>query len=191
MTSETTRYSRKRRLLRQHREQMRVMEDLIWDHDLQADLDLRMYHETGNTQAWLGHHAFMDEDSDASDPEEELGAENERLRREARESRALVDAAVAMAESEVIRRDLERARMACEDSISCSSGLLRSASRASAQATVLCEVLSEEVAVVERPAVFGELAELEGRTGHPVPDRPAAFPDAVVVPVHPGLKEGL
>ena len=57
----------------------------------------------------------MDEDSDAPDPEDELRVENERLRREARESRALVDAAAAMAESEVLRRDLERAPMACED----------------------------------------------------------------------------
>ena len=104
MASESTGYSRKRRLLRQAREVMREMEGI-----------LRMYHETGDTQVWLRHHAFMDEDSDAPDPEEELRAENERLRREARESRALVDAAAAMAESEVLRRDLERARMACED----------------------------------------------------------------------------
>ena len=115
MASESTGYSRKRRLLRRHREQMRVMEDIIWDHDLQADLDLRMVYETGNTQFWLGHHAFVDEGSDAPDPEDELRVESERLRREARESRALVDAAAAMAESEVLRRDLERARMACED----------------------------------------------------------------------------
>ena len=67
--------------------------------DLQADLDLRIVSETGSTQFWLGHHAFMDEDSDAPDPEEDLRVENERLRREARESRALVDAAAAMAES--------------------------------------------------------------------------------------------
>ena len=115
MASESTGYSRKRRLLRQHRDQMRTMEDLIWDNDLQADLDLRMVYETGNTQFWLGHHAFMDGGSDASDQEEELRVENERLRREARESRALVDAAAAMAESEILRRDMERARMACED----------------------------------------------------------------------------
>ena len=115
MASEQTRYSRKRRLLRQHREQMRVMDDLIIDHNLKADLDLRMVYETGNSQYWLGYQATMDEDSDAPDPEEELGAENERLRREARESRALVDAAAAMAESEILRRDMERARMACED----------------------------------------------------------------------------
>ena len=133
LASQSTGYNRKRRLLRQHRIQMRVMEDLIWDHDLQADLDLRMVSETGNTQFWLGHHAFMDEGSDAPDPEEELRVENERLRREARESRALVDAAAAMAESEVLRRDLERARMAFEDSTS----------RASAQARVLGEVLRE------------------------------------------------
>jgi len=50
MASEQTGYSRKRRLLRQHREQMRVMDDLIWDHDLQADLDLRMV-EACSTQS--------------------------------------------------------------------------------------------------------------------------------------------
>ena len=181
MASESTGYSRKRRLLRRHREQMRVMEDLICDHGLRADLDLRMVYETGNTPFWLGRTLTMDEDSDAPDPEEELRAENEMLRREARESRALVDAAAAMADCEILRQELERARMAREDLVS----------RAGAEAAVLGEVLREQIAEVERPAVLGEQAELEGGAGHPVPNRPAVLTDSVVSPAHPRLEEGL
>ena len=159
---------------------MRVIEDFIEDHNLQADLDLRMIHETGNTQFWLGYDS-MDEDSDAPDPEDELRVENERLRREARESRALVDAAAAMADCEILRQELERARMAREDLVS----------RAGAEAAVLGEVLREQVGVIEGPAVFGQHAELEGGAGHPVPDRPATLSDAVIAPGHPGLEERL
>ena len=64
-----TEYSKKRNALRQHREQMRVMQDVIEENGLDVELEEAMVEDTGNTHFWLGHISEFDEDSDAQDPE--------------------------------------------------------------------------------------------------------------------------
>jgi hypothetical protein len=103
-----TGYARKRRLLRQHRQQMRVMDDIIADAGLTHELEQRLVEETGNTGFWLGHDSELDEGSDKDDPE--------RMLHEEREARLQMLQAVRGAmQCQAVRRDLERARLALED----------------------------------------------------------------------------
>lgn len=50
-----TEYSKKRRALRQHCEQMSVMQDVMEGNGLEGELEDAMVEETGNTPFWLGH----------------------------------------------------------------------------------------------------------------------------------------
>ena len=96
-----TKYAKKRRLLREHRNQMRIMDSLISDcnlrdelqerienetdntgfwlgYDLQDELEERIEAETGNTGFWLGYDddsEGLDESSDKEDPEKTLRKE--------------------------------------------------------------------------------------------------------------------
>ena len=96
-----TEYSKKRRALRQHREQMCVMQDVIEEHGLDDELEEAMVEETGDTHFWLGHVNEFDEDSDTPDPEasrkDEVG-----------ERRAFLDAAAMILDAKHAQVSLER-----------------------------------------------------------------------------------
>lgn len=81
-----TKYAIKRRHLRQHRTQMRIMEDIIFEHHHERQYEDEVIEVTGNTPYWLGH-TDLDEDSDAEDPEAQLRAELAALRIEVRNLR--------------------------------------------------------------------------------------------------------
>jgi hypothetical protein len=98
-----TAYARKRRQLRKHREQMRVMEDIIAEAGLSHELEERMIEETGNTGFWLGEDSEMDEGSNKEDPERPL-------REELRDRQQMIQAVRGALECQAMRRDLERAR---------------------------------------------------------------------------------
>ena len=117
-----TPYAKKRRLLREHRRNMRVMDDVIEDHGLGDELEGRMVDETGNTNFWLGYHSSLDEGSDGDDPmlpwyqeNQRLRQENLQLRQEGRELEVFVGAARDMQAARSVRTDLERTRMCHED----------------------------------------------------------------------------
>ena len=101
--------------MRDHRACMRVMEDLIDQHGLSEELDHAMVEQTGNTNFWLGNDSFLDEPSDAEDPEQTLLAANASLRSEAADQSAMVQAVQGALECHQLQRDLEHARMALED----------------------------------------------------------------------------
>ena len=110
-----TRYSKKRRLLRDHRACMRVMEELIEEHGLSEDLDNAMVAQTGNTSFFLGIDSWLDETSDTEDPEATLLDANASLRSEVADVSTMVQAVQGSLECQQLRRDLEHARMALED----------------------------------------------------------------------------
>jgi len=103
-----TRYSKKRRLLREHRVQMRVMESLIAEEGLGERLEDIMVEETGESQFHLGTDSEMDEDSDQEDPEAALRDEN-------KDKQAFLEAGRCILEAHAVKLDLERARMRLED----------------------------------------------------------------------------
>ena len=113
-----TGYAKKRRLLRDHRTQMRIMQDIIDDHDLASELEEDVVAQTANTGFWLGYDTGfggMDEGSDAEDPEADAKEEVRVLRQEAGDQQGLVAAVQGALESRAIATDLERARMRLED----------------------------------------------------------------------------
>ena len=121
-----TGYTRLRRTLRAHREQMRVMEDLIDNHGLEDDMESELIAVTGNTGFWLGlddEPGGMDaSSSDDDDPEFALELQVRALRRESADRQRFFDAIAgardnrrALADLEHARLDLERARMRLED----------------------------------------------------------------------------
>ena len=95
---------------------MRVMDDLIEDHDLTDELQERLIDETGNTNFWLGEDpGGMDEGSDQEDPEAILRRRNQLLQEEVNDKRAFVEGAQLILEGSKVVTDLERARMRLED----------------------------------------------------------------------------
>jgi hypothetical protein len=103
-----TAYARKRRRLREHRQQMRVMNDIIDEAQLADVLEERLIEETGNTGFWLDYDTDLDEGSDKEDPE--------RLLLDERGARLqMLQAVQGALECQSMRRDLDRARMALED----------------------------------------------------------------------------
>ena len=111
-------FAKKRRLLREHRAQMRIMDAIIQQHDLADDLSEETLHVTGNTGFWLGFDdepGGMDEESDGEDPEAALRREVEELRREAADRQAFVAAVQGALDNDALRVGLERARMQLDD----------------------------------------------------------------------------
>ena len=101
---------------------MRVMDDLIADHNLGQELEDRLIEETGNTNFWLGEdtgRGGMDEDSDQEDPEAVLRQQVQDMRQEAADKTNLLAAAKMILEApprdRMVVLDLERARMELED----------------------------------------------------------------------------
>ena len=104
-----TQYAKKRRLLRAHRIQMRIMDDLIDDNDLHDELEERMVEETGNTGFWLGYDSEgLDESSDKEDPEKTL-------RKEIDDKSHFLEAASSTLMLRQMTTEVERARMQMED----------------------------------------------------------------------------
>ena len=110
-----TRYAKKRRLLREHRLQMRVMQQVIYDNQLEDEAQAALEEEGGDGLFFLGTDSEMDEASDVSDPEQELRAA-------AADQSAMVQAVQGALECRGVLQDMERARMQLED---VRSGLLR------------------------------------------------------------------
>ena len=104
-----------RRLLRDHRRNMRVMDDVIREHDLAEELEDRMVEETGNTNFWLGHQSKMDEDSDQEDPEAVAKQRVNDLLQESKDRQAFVAAAQDTLACRAVATDLGRASMQLED----------------------------------------------------------------------------
>ena len=88
-----TRYAKKRRLLKAHRREMRVIEEFIHDHGLSEELEERLIEETGNVGFCLETDSEdMDEPSDREEPDQQLRATVDALRSEAADQQALVEA---------------------------------------------------------------------------------------------------
>ena len=110
-----TEYAKRRRLLRDHRVNMRIMDDVIFENGLDEELEDRLVQETGNANFFLGLDADLDEPSEAEDPEEQLHATVVSLRAEADDQRAMVQTVQGALECRGVLLDLERARMELED----------------------------------------------------------------------------
>jgi hypothetical protein len=110
-----TGYAKKRRSLREHRVNMRVMDQVIQQNGLEEELDDELEEVTGNTNFWLGLDDVMDEDSDAEDPERALVEENRELRRAAQDQKGFLEAVQGALECRALMTDVERARMQLED----------------------------------------------------------------------------
>ena len=87
-----TAYAKKRRLLRAHREEMRIALDLLIEHGLEAEYESRLIAETGNTGFCLAYSEDLDEASDVEDPEAALRQEVVGLRAEASDRTSMVQA---------------------------------------------------------------------------------------------------
>ena len=108
-----TGYSIKLRLLRNYRAAMRIMDELIVQNELDAELEELLIEETGNTNYYLGSDSEMDEPSDAEDPEQklrDLAAELKDLAAEGADQRAMVQAVNGTLECRKVLQDVERAR---------------------------------------------------------------------------------
>ena len=90
---------------------MRVMDDIIQEQGLEEELEERMIDETGNTNFWLGHIDYMDEDSEQEDPEAAL-------RQEQADKSAFVEAAAGALQYSKMAADLERKSLMLEDVLS-------------------------------------------------------------------------
>jgi len=110
-----TDYARLRRLLREHRQEMRIMDDLIVENNLELELVVCTIAKTGKPGFYLGIDEDMDIDSEEEDPQAKLLKEVEALRSAERERQSFITAASQVSDFRKILLDLERARMSAED----------------------------------------------------------------------------
>ena len=109
-----TKYAKKRRLLNEHREEMRYVRDFIirYEMDDTYDVDMDKHYRT---ELSLKFDAEIDEDSDQEDPEqalrEALAKSNEALV----DKSSFVEAATGILENRGLAVELERSRMQMED----------------------------------------------------------------------------
>ena len=108
-------YSKKRRLLRDHRTNMRIMDGIIEENGLSSELEERLVDETGNTNFFLDADTEFDEDSDQEDPEAVAKQRVNDLLQESKDKQAFVAAAQDALACRAVATDLERARMQLED----------------------------------------------------------------------------
>ena len=114
----TTAYAKKRRWLREHRVEMRIMTDLVEEEGLEHELNERILAGTGNNGFWLGYGPHdLDSDED-EDPEKKLREEVRELKSQLADRTALIEALTEhrrKQDLEQVLLDMERARMKCED----------------------------------------------------------------------------
>jgi len=118
----TTAYAKKRRWLREHRVEMRIMTDLVEEEGLEHELNERILAGTGNNGFWLGHddgvHGMDLDSEEDEDPEEKLREEVRELKSQLADKTALIEALTEhrrKQDLEQVLLDMERARMKCED----------------------------------------------------------------------------
>ena len=110
-----TNYAKKRRMLREHREQMRVMEMYIEDRDEYEDaLDQEMGSLGFDLELDDGL-GGLDEASDIEDPDALLAQQVQALRQELADREAFVTAVNGALDHSGMVREVERARMQLED----------------------------------------------------------------------------
>ena len=110
-----TNYSKKRRLLRDHCDNMRIMDEFVRDGGDEHWLEQRIIEETRNTNFFLGSDSHMDQASDAKDPEKTVREEVRTLKAEKVDAQAMVQAAQGALEGRSVLTNLERARTELED----------------------------------------------------------------------------
>ena len=114
----TTQYAKKRRLLREHRDEMRIMFDLIDAYGFEFELNERLLDETGNNGFWLGYGPHDLGSDEEEDPEENLREEVRELKSQLTDRTALIQALTEHRRKNELEKallDMERARMKCED----------------------------------------------------------------------------
>ena len=117
---DVTGYSQKRRLLREHRKTMRVMQGIIREYGLHGQYSEALQADTASDW-WPGpDHEEPDESSDVEDPEKRARDDLEEYKREVANKEtlfqiAVVETARKSVEDKQVHLDLERARMERED----------------------------------------------------------------------------
>ena len=119
---DVTGYSQKRRLLREHRKTMRVMQGIIREHGLHGEYSEALQSDVDLAQDWWPGPDYeeLDESSDVEDPEKKARDNLEEYKREVADKEtlfqiAVVETARKSAEDKQVHLDLERARMERED----------------------------------------------------------------------------
>ncbi len=117
---DVTGYSQKRRLLREHRKTMRVMQGIIREYGLHGQYSEALQADTAQDW-WPGpDYEELDESSDVEDPEKKArddleGYKQEMTEKETLFQMAVVETARGSVEDKQVHLDLERARMERED----------------------------------------------------------------------------
>ena len=117
---DVTGYSQKRRLLREHRKTMRVMQGIIREYGLHGQYSEALQADTAQDW-WPGpDYEELDESSDVEDPEKKAIDNLEEYKREVADKEtlfqiAVVETARKSVEDKQVHLDLERARMERED----------------------------------------------------------------------------
>ena len=117
---DVTGYSQKRRLLREHRKTMRVMQGIIREYGLHGQYSEALQADTAQDW-WPGpDYEELDESSDVEDPEKKARDDLEEYKREVADKEtlfqiAVVETARRSVEDKQVHLDLERARMERED----------------------------------------------------------------------------
>ena len=117
-----TPYAKKRRFLRDHRVQMRVMEDVLEHHGLTEECHAEIVDEMNNAPFWLGFDdgpGGMDETSDTEEPGatvvQDLEGKVERLQCALADQQAFIAAVQDLRAHEALRQENEQLRMQLED----------------------------------------------------------------------------
>ncbi len=115
-----TEFAKVRRLLRNHRRAMRIMDSLIYEHSLDDELSSRLDDS-------IDFNLDMDDfESDQDDPQAIAESKIRELLAESKDKTSFIDAVSGALESRAMATDLERARMQLEDSraqtLRCTSG---------------------------------------------------------------------
>ena len=120
--TDMTGYSKKRRLLREHRKTMRVMQGIIREHGLHGEYSEALQADVDLAQDWWPGPDYeeLDESSDVEDPEKKAIDDLEEHKREVADKEtlfqiAVVETARKSVEDKQVHLDLERARMERED----------------------------------------------------------------------------
>ena len=119
---DVTGYSQKRRLLKEHRKTMRVMQGIIREHGLHGEYSEALQSDVDLAQDWWPgpEYEYPEDASDSEDPEKKARDDLEEYKREVADKEsffqiAVVETAHRSVEDKQVHLDLERARMERED----------------------------------------------------------------------------